>query len=240
MGNFFENLATRSLQPVASEATRLLQPRLPSLFESPSGAEDSIAAPIADRRIEAKTETLTPESERDTERISEKNKSSSIRVDPQRTILEHVEAEPTVSAQQSMETLRQPEREEKRSVSQSKENPIREIQARVNLLSDEHESKKSAESQPSIERSVIPQVEIVKAKTESKPVFAPVPISTATRIQDSMLEPTAAQESVVHIHIGRIDVRAVTPSQNPVARIIPHKPRLTLDDYLRQRDEGKR
>ncbi len=240
MGNFLENLAVRSLQPAASEATRLLQPRLLSLFESPGGTEDSISVPHVDKSVDAKVEAHESDVERDASRVSEKNKPSPILVEPQRTILEHVETEAIVSARPSVETSRQPEREEKRSVSQVEENPIHEIKARINLLSGDRESKKAAESQSSNERNVLPQVEVVKSKSESKPVLAPLPISTTTRVKDSTLEPTAAPESVVHIHIGRIDVRAVTPSQNPVARIVPQKPRLTLDDYLRQRDEGKR
>jgi hypothetical protein len=45
---------------------------------------------------------------------------------------------------------------------------------------------------------------------------------------------------VVRIHIGRIDVRAITqaPAQ-PASKPAPAQPRLTLDDYLRQR-EGRR
>ena len=240
MGNFLENLAVRSLQPVASEATRLFQPRLPSLFESPSRTEDSIAAPIADRQVEAKAETHEPESERNTARIPEKIKSPPILVEPQRTILEHVDAEPTVSAQPSAEASRLPEREGKRSALQSKENPTYEVKARINLLSDERESRKVADSRTSIERGVVPEIQIGKSKSESKPTLAPLLIPTTARVQDSTLEQTAARETEVHIHIGRIDVRAVTPSQNPVTRVVPQKPRLSLDDYLRQRDEGER
>jgi hypothetical protein len=239
MGNFLENLASRSLQPVTSEATRLLQPRLPSLFESPGGADDSVAAPNTDRQVGAKSEVYESASERDVLPALEKIKSSSMPVEPQRTILEHVEAEPTIGVRPSIEASNQPERGAKRSRLRAEESSIHEVKAQASLLPEEHESKKAVEHQ-SIEPSMLPQIEIVKSKSESKPILAPLPITTTTRVQDSMLEPTAAQESVVHIHIGRIDVRAVTPSQNPVTRIVTQKPRLTLDDYLRQRDEGKR
>ena len=239
MGNFLENLATRSLQPAASEATRLLQPRLPSLYEAPGGMDDSIAAPQTARQAEARPEVHESASERDVLPAPEKIKSSSMYVEPQRTILEHVEAEPTVSVQPGMKESRQPGRGEKRSIPQAEESSIHEVKAQASLLPEKHEPKKAVEHR-SIESGMLPQTEIVKSKTESKPVLAPLPISTTTRIQDSMLEPITGREPVIHIRIGRIDVRAVTPAQNPVARIIPQKPRLTLDDYLRQRDEGKR
>jgi hypothetical protein len=45
----------------------------------------------------------------------------------------------------------------------------------------------------------------------------------------------------VHISIGRIEVRAVTPPAQPAARTPPApRPKLSLDEYLRQRNEGKR
>lgn len=42
---------------------------------------------------------------------------------------------------------------------------------------------------------------------------------------------------VVRIHIGRIEVRAITPAPaQPASKPAPAQPRLTLDDYLRQRE----
>jgi hypothetical protein len=48
------------------------------------------------------------------------------------------------------------------------------------------------------------------------------------------------ESPVVQIHIGRIEVRAVMPPPTqPVTKAAPAQPRMTLDDYLRQR-EGRR
>jgi hypothetical protein len=239
MGNFLENLAIRNLQPAASEATRLLQPRLPSLFESSSGMEASVAAPYTDRQVEAKPEVQESASEQEVLPTSEKIKSSPIHIEPQRTILEHIEAEPTVSVQSNVKESRQPERGEKRSMSQTKGNSIYEVKTQASLLPEEHKSRKAIESQL-IEQTALPRVEAAKTKSESKPSLEPLPISTIGRHQDLMLEPTAEREPVVHIRIGRIEVRAVTAPQQPAARLASQKPHLTLDEYLRQRDEGKR
>ena len=53
-------------------------------------------------------------------------------------------------------------------------------------------------------------------------------------------EPDQAEAPVVRIHIGRIEVRAVAPAPaQSTSKSTPAQPRLTLDDYLRQR-EGHR
>jgi hypothetical protein len=45
----------------------------------------------------------------------------------------------------------------------------------------------------------------------------------------------------VRINIGRIEVRAIAPqAQPPAAPPVPHRPKLSLDDYLHQQDKGKR
>jgi hypothetical protein len=66
------------------------------------------------------------------------------------------------------------------------------------------------------------------------------------RVDKSLEALTASEESnrteppVVRIHIGRIDVRAIMPPPSqPTSKPAPVQPRLTLDDYLRQR-EGRR
>jgi hypothetical protein len=51
---------------------------------------------------------------------------------------------------------------------------------------------------------------------------------------------SAAAEPVVHVSIGRVEVRAVTP-QPPARRAAPRPPSLTLDDYVARRDgKGRR
>jgi hypothetical protein len=44
---------------------------------------------------------------------------------------------------------------------------------------------------------------------------------------------------VIHVTIGRVEVRAVQPQPAP-QRPAPPRPKLTLEEYLRQRDKGER
>lgn len=53
------------------------------------------------------------------------------------------------------------------------------------------------------------------------------------RTQDTPAEPA------VRVTIGRVEVRAIQPASPPAPRRLP-EPRLTLEDYLRQRREGRR
>lgn len=48
----------------------------------------------------------------------------------------------------------------------------------------------------------------------------------------------AAETPVVHVTIGRVDVRAVLPAPPPERAAPRHRPRLTLDEYLRK--DGRR
>jgi hypothetical protein len=50
----------------------------------------------------------------------------------------------------------------------------------------------------------------------------------------------AEQAPIVQIRIGRIEVRAISPAPVSPTRPAHRPPKLTLDDYLRQRNEGKR
>jgi hypothetical protein len=58
---------------------------------------------------------------------------------------------------------------------------------------------------------------------------------------DISLESAPQPQRVVHVTIGRIDVRAVMPSPPPQPPAHPHpRPVLGLDDYLKQRSGGSR
>ena len=52
-------------------------------------------------------------------------------------------------------------------------------------------------------------------------------------------QPTATEPPTIHVTIGRIEVRA-TPPASPAKRSTPSSSALSLDDYLRARDGGKR
>lgn len=67
----------------------------------------------------------------------------------------------------------------------------------------------------------------------------PIP-SITDRFFDQEKTPSATP--TIKVTIGRIDVRAVTQKaeSTPVRRVVPPKPKLSLDDYLKQRSGGER
>jgi hypothetical protein len=67
----------------------------------------------------------------------------------------------------------------------------------------------------------------------------PIP-SLADRFPEQSRTPSATP--TIKVTIGRIDVRAVMPKAEPtpVRRVVSPKPKLSLDDYLKQRSRGER
>ncbi len=67
----------------------------------------------------------------------------------------------------------------------------------------------------------------------------PIP-SITDRFSEQRKAPSAPP--TIKVTIGRIDVRAVMHKveSTPVRRVAPQKPKLSLDDYLKQRSEGER
>ncbi len=105
-------------------------------------------------------------------------------------------------------------------------------------------------------RAIGSDEQIVEAGTirPSIPVLRPTlesPTQPGRQVNPAMQGPSAAeldemgsawsQPPTVHITIGRIEVRAVPAAQQASVQLPASKrPRLTLDEYLRQRNEGKR
>jgi hypothetical protein len=88
--------------------------------------------------------------------------------------------------------------------------------------------------------SIVPA--LPQPDTSFRPMSGSVPKPASThQMPASRVEPVEA-ETTLHVHIGRIDVRAVTaPTPVQTAQRAPKpKPSLSLDDYLKQRSEGKR
>jgi hypothetical protein len=74
---------------------------------------------------------------------------------------------------------------------------------------------------------------------EESQVTPDVVPKTPTLIESTARETLAP---TIRISIGRIEVRAIMPSVEsmPRTKSSPPAPRLTLEDYLKQRNEGKR
>jgi len=79
------------------------------------------------------------------------------------------------------------------------------------------------------------------------PAIQPRPVSPAQPRLNPVSQPAfgessnlrAAEAPTIQVTIGRIEVRA-TPPAAPVPKSRPASPTLSLDDYLRQRNEGRR
>lgn len=79
----------------------------------------------------------------------------------------------------------------------------------------------------------------VTSQPALKALLAPQPVAAARQTQSQTTQPAEA-EQVVQVHIGRIEVRAITPPAQPQpAPAARPQPRLSLEDYLRQREEKR-
>jgi hypothetical protein len=97
--------------------------------------------------------------------------------------------------------------------------------------------------QPPPEAPIFPKIERIKPaatatfQPASQTVFTPQPGPAPRR----RTEPTPpSSETVVQVHIGRIDVRAAPPPAAPQPAQTPRpRPNLSLEEYLRQREEKR-
>jgi hypothetical protein len=90
---------------------------------------------------------------------------------------------------------------------------------------------------PRLEKSALTNLE---GRTPRSSAQAPREALKPRLLDQHHAEENSSESPVVRIHIGRIDVRAVMQSPNQATtKSAPAQPRLTLDDYLRQR-EGQR
>ena len=236
MSDFLSNLAVRSLGP--APARDVLQPRLPSLFEAPAGTEP-VAAPAAGGPAQDRAGNAMPGSpaQRGSLPAAEEPERLLPPVQPERTILERFEREASLSTQPAMEQLQPAPQAPDRPVSQPLlPTPGPGLQASASLP-PEHASRSLPEDRA---RPVLPALLELRGKPEAAPVLAPLPVPVALRAPGSLPEPPAQGQPSVHIHIGRIEVRAVTPPPAATPRPASKPPRLTLDDYLHQRNGGKR
>jgi hypothetical protein len=106
---------------------------------------------------------------------------------------------------------------------------------------------------PTVRQTLVER--IVSSEGSGLPSIVPAPqpgtISPAAPQARTMTDQFAAEPPVgtpapqpaptVHVTIGRIEVRAITPPAPPAPSAAPPKPsrRLSLDDYLKQRAEGR-
>lgn len=63
----------------------------------------------------------------------------------------------------------------------------------------------------------------------------------ASNVVQAQSTPQERSETVVQVHIGRIEVRAITPPAPAIqpAQTSRSQPKMSLDEYLRQREEKR-
>lgn len=213
MSDFLTNLTARSF----GFAPNLLKPELPSLFESPKGSASLL--------------------------------------DGEGTLSAYEEISEANSAPPFMAHRR---RQDERHTNESDRDPISHAEynraARQTIVPYEPSEQMdvSVRTQHKDQALIEPTVSIVKSSEErqqaTSPRFVPVIPQMASIPQSSQIDqdwdaevaPANPHSSIVRISIGRIDVRAVTQAPAPARSAIPTRPKMTLDDYLHGRNEGKR
>lgn len=241
MSDFFVNLATRSFAPA-----NLLQPKLPSLFEAPSGGEPVLEeSPGMDTREEiAEVVPVSPIANRS--RLEKYDRSEIDRSTP-------LQSEPSREASDRQRVTRQailpftPEESPRAPIKiQGEEHVV----AAATLRAETRLSERKQDTGPRRE-AVTPSArknDRAESGQARAPRLVPVipklephhPISPAENNMDAHMLPSGNQSPTVHIRIGRIEVRAVTQSSPPARSVVPSRPKMTLDEYLLRRNEGKR
>jgi hypothetical protein len=114
--------------------------------------------------------------------------------------------------------------------------------ARIPKESTQANDKEGKQPQKSESRSVVTPKEpaVIKPRTQKKAIAprGPSPVRRAVSPSDltSVLKQPAAP--IIHVTIGRVEVRATAPASEPAKKAHPAGPRLGLEDYLRSRSKG--
>lgn len=293
MSDFLSNLFLRSNSPTSAA---VLQPRLPSLFESPQGGEG-----FSTRVVEVATtrDVLAREgSASDAEESAKQTPALQGKpvIEPIRSA-QHRQTKPTIEsstvmtrtekgldATQEEATVRMDSRPGRAAladkqlgpvfdaspVSIRKKPPLRggiplepqettlgarpaleadkgslvqengdKPQREFRLFDEKQTARSVAQHQPARDVPRPPVHPTVSANT-SKPVFTSLSVEAPVYKSSAQPEKPAQNETVVQVRIGRIEVRAVSAQASlprPADRIAPEKPKMSLEDYLRQREK---
>jgi len=226
MSDYLGRLVQRSLTPAPDG---LLAPRLPSLFEAPGG---DISAPEAasEKSVDAPDVKPRPRTE----------------IDASPTVVSNVQSS-TLRLQADLSASGTP-RQSNTTDEQKAAKPASTDRRLLTTQIIHHEPALTA--QPLAAESVA-NAEAVSPSDPRQPEIPshlrplpvePLPVTRESRRAENVA--TVSDQSggtTVRINIGRIEVRAVHPSQPsaPPRKPLP-QPKLTIEEYARQRNEGKR
>jgi hypothetical protein len=260
MSDFLGSLVARSLNLQANLADgNILRPRLPSMFEAPAGdlppAPPAAIEDTGAKEAEVRSPVGPPRTSRNDQRPSPGPRERPVHMPPSipterlpvgdiaspsagRGVTEDCPAQEARPGQgESWRTAqRPPAARETRGipvvVTVAKHDPTSPAQSSARVQSAG--AKSARPDEPALlplQKSVHPERE--RAAGLSGSTTGPAP-GRGERIQ------TESAPSAVRIHIGRIEVRAVAPPPVPARKQVPFRPKLSLDDYLRRRDGGRR
>jgi hypothetical protein len=168
----------------------------------------------------------------------ESPKSTLVAPEPPRTISPRLEQAATLNAR-SPATEVLPRDRSRESSAPVERASVHEIKAGWEPPLAERVQGTSVEKDAS-QRVIPPLLEPSSPSVKEKSPPGPRAVSVALRPLPVEAARTPERAPVVQIHIGRIEVRAVTPSSVAPARPVSHAPKLTLEDYLHQRNKGQR
>jgi hypothetical protein len=255
MSNYFENIVGRALN-----AVEVIQPRLPLLFESVSPA-----APVLPPLLDAGTEPVhSVHSEEGLEQTasedsidatpSVKEQPANLAAHSAQASLQHPEAGKSVESPLGESKAAQFRRTVVGEVSEPPRQPRRVLTSTVEgaglrrhepLSNDPLLTRRRAESterQPEEARDSGQRFP-AQSQASTVPLVQTREQHFINSTQRVMADRAAAprETPIVKVMIGRVDVRAIMPQAMPTRAAPPKpKPGLSLEDYLKQREEGKR
>jgi hypothetical protein len=229
MSDYFENLIARTLSPGSA-----VRPRLASLFEQ--AGEALLFAETAPLSFNEETEPTSRAAfaEREVLRVSDE-KSFFELVEPVASRATPLPDRPIPPIAPSSATLLIPPLVPR---AQAPGDPF--ANPDHQQLDNGYPADRTAGIKtPSIERGVVPEIRLENAARNDgarEDATLAVNPSRPSKVETGMTKETAP---TIKITIGRIDVRAVMPTQPAPRQANERRPALSLDDYLKQRSGGK-
>ncbi len=265
MSIFLDNLVARSSKiPAEAGKGKMLLPRLPSLFEAPDFSAHQPGGIFESDEVEIETGELSDDRIRG-ENQSRRSWSAANEHSREFVPSDELPREPGAlpkganqpRARVKMELLDQGERDAGQPHALAPGMPIETTEPFG--LEEAHLKKKQTQARvseqalrtfppegqdPDAGRWIHPSLSAHSPEMEISmvdPGRSPKKTGTEISLEESNRLENWSGRPTVHISIGRIDVRAVTAGAPPPARpSAAQRPKLTLDEYLRQRNEGKR
>lgn len=236
----FVNTSSRSPQPSLGEEAELRQPvaarrgpRLPDASQPVTDQETGPARPVADASRRDSVKMLIPE-------------------EPRREFKDPFVPEPhqlTHTPAQTIETIveRRVEREiiKEHSTDQPALKEVHSVDQPTGRSKPAREHDGAEEKQPL--KAEVKQPRTAKEQTIVKPLIQqkPPPRRDSPPVSRVLSRAEAKHSSkqslppVIHVTIGRVEVRATPPAAGKPRAPQPVGPKMSLEDYLRSRGEGK-